>query len=219
MAESTSDDHIAAVYFAHACEINSISYEDLDIDRYRADLLFQSRFRDGYTAYYRHVQSLDRGFRVKPPLFSPEQEGMYRSYAQYKPMIDDLPHQRPSTAEMNQPGRFVYDRQRGCKNIQKRRRQHRATGAYISPSARLQNPRPPSWKRDHPNGLGFFASVHLFERWRQEQRQLDIQKQQQQQQQAVMRDGTCGAMVPYVGTSFVPTTNPFANDPFQKWSQ
>lgn len=47
MAESPSDDHIAAVYFARACETNSIPYADLDIDRCRAALLFQSRFRDG----------------------------------------------------------------------------------------------------------------------------------------------------------------------------
>jgi hypothetical protein len=105
------------VCFAQACETNSIPYEDLDIGRYRADLLFQSRFRDGYTDYYRHVQSLNRGLRVKPPPFSAEQEAVYRSYAHYRPETDDDAHRQPSIAEMNQPGRFVYDRQRGLKGL------------------------------------------------------------------------------------------------------
>lgn len=42
MAESDSYDYHAAALFAHACQINGIPYEDVDIDRYRADLLYES---------------------------------------------------------------------------------------------------------------------------------------------------------------------------------
>lgn len=213
MAESSSDDHIAAVYFAHACELNSIPYEDLDIDRYRAELLFQSRFQDGYSDYYRHVQAVDRGFRARAPPFERAQVQYYRARAGWQPH-DAMAQRQPSNMEMNILRRFLFNRERALKNKQKRNRRRHITGPYISPSTQLQNPRPPLWKRDRPNGSGFFASVHPFERWRQEQEQLRMQKEQQQQ--VAMRDGTCGALVPYVGVTSVPTTNPFANNPFEK---
>lgn len=94
------------------------------------------------------MQALDRGFRTKPPPFSPEQERTYRSHAHYRRGIDDTAHQQATT----QPTRFISSQRAP------RTRKPPLTGPYISPAAQLHNPRAPLWKRDYPNASGFLQA-------------------------------------------------------------